>query len=90
MLLESDSLLMESDGRGNPIVRRIVVVGIAVVVDIAPVRRVGVRRQQPPVVAAQGLQDITQNIQLLIRRVLFRQPVKRASSRLSISPIAVR
>ena len=43
MLLESDSLLMESDGRGNPIVRRIVVVGIAVVVDIAPVRRVGVR-----------------------------------------------
>ena len=43
MLLESDSLLMESDGRGDVGVRRIVVVGIAVVVDIAPVRRVGVR-----------------------------------------------
>ena len=42
MLLESDSLLMESDGRGDVGVRRIVV-GIAVVVDIAPVRRVGVR-----------------------------------------------
>lgn len=41
--MESDSLYMESDGRGNPIVRGVVVVGIAVVVDIAPVRRVGVR-----------------------------------------------
>ena len=59
MLLESDSLLMESDGGGNPIVRRIVVVGIAVVVDIAPVRGAGIRRQQPPVVAAQILQKIT-------------------------------
>lgn len=43
MLLESDSLLMESDGRGDVGVRRIVVVGIAVVVHIAPVRRAGVR-----------------------------------------------
>ena len=44
---------MESDGRGNVGIRGIVVVGIAVVVDITPIRRVtGVSRQKPPIVAA--------------------------------------
>ena len=32
--------ITESDGRGNVGIRRIVVVGIAIVVDIAPIRRV--------------------------------------------------
>ena len=44
---------MESDGRGNVGIRRIVVVGIAVVVDIAPIRGIArVGNKYPPVVAA--------------------------------------
>lgn len=40
----------EADGRRNPGVRRIVVVGIPVVVDIADIRGVtAIDRQQPPV-----------------------------------------
>lgn len=46
-------LFTESDGRGDVGIRGIVVVGIAVVVDIAPIRRVAsVRGKKPPVVAA--------------------------------------
>lgn len=53
------TFFMESER--NPIlVRRIVVVGVAVVVDIADVRRVArVRGQQPPVAARAAKQHIT-------------------------------
>ena len=53
MLFRNQRCSTESDGRGNVGVGSVVVVGIAVVVDIAPVRGIPrIHREYPPVVAA--------------------------------------
>ena len=53
LLFRNQRCSTESDGRGNVGVGCVVVVGIAVVVDIAPIRGIPrINREYPPVVTA--------------------------------------